>query len=80
MQRHLLQDAMSFESKKALLFLKNLGENSQQSLNNLTLKSIALIVLASQKTVSSLFSFLSLQSFSKYIWSSLGFTENLDLN
>ena len=76
MQRHLLQDAMSFESKKALLFLKN----SQQSLNNLTLKSIALIVLASQKTVSSSFSFLSLQSFSKYIWSSLGFTENLDLN
>ena len=80
MQRHLLQDAMSFESKKALLFLKNLRENSQQSLNNLTLKSIALNVLASQKTVSSSFSFLSLQSFSKYIWSSLGFTENLDLN
>ena len=45
MQRHLLQDAMSFESKKALLFLKNLGENSQQSLNNLTLKSIAIIIV-----------------------------------
>ena len=46
MQRHLLQNAMSFESNKALLFLNNLGENSQLSLHNLTL---ALIVLASQK-------------------------------
>ena len=46
MQRHLLENTMSFESKKALLFLNNLGENSQLSLNNLTL---ALIFLASQK-------------------------------
>lgn len=46
MQRYLLQNAMSFESNKALLFLNNLGENSQLSLHNLTL---ALIVLASQK-------------------------------
>ena len=46
MQRHLLQNAMSFESNKGLLFLNNQGKNSQLSLNNLTL---ALIVLASQK-------------------------------
>ena len=50
MQRHLLENTMSFESKKALLFLNNLGENSQLSLNNLILKTITLIVLASQKS------------------------------
>ena len=46
MQRYLLQNEMSFESNKGLLFLNNQGKNSQLSLNNLTL---ALIVLASQK-------------------------------
>ena len=46
MQRYLLQNAMSFESNKGLLFLNNQGKNSQLSLNNLTL---VLTVLASQK-------------------------------